>query len=191
MAKRGRPPKKKVTIETANTVAVVSEPELVEARAVSADVIPDDSGEVTDGGAIKAPKITRALLKEKRSEIRYDVWMGALESCPFTTVHAGGRDFPLSTDKLHRDKEERVVRREKLTGKIVSLTAADIAFISKAVGKKVLRTAGARAMILNIEDPRYNVSASDKPLGEFVYMQIVGGKNLPHDWRDAAPEPMA
>ena len=194
MAKRGRPRK----VDTGNTVAIVQEPdeEIVEKLVPTAILpskveFPAEVGEVTQGGAIKAPKSTRKTLKEKRSELRYDVWMGVLEECPFSCVHAGGRDFPQTTERLYRDDEERVVRRERLNGKVVSLTGADINFISEAVGKKILRKAGARALILNIDDPRYAVSSSDRPLGEFVYMQIVGGKNLPHDWREAAPEPMA
>ena len=188
--------KKKTTVETTGTVAVAQEE--VEVEVTGEFVSPmdlaslGDGGEVTKSGAIKAPKSTRKILKERRAELRFDVWMGVLEECPFTYVHAGGRDFPRATEKLHRDSDERVVRREKVNGKVVSLTTEDIAFISKEVGKKIIRQAGkSRAIILNIDDPRYGVTDSDKPLGEFVYMQIVGGKNLPYDWRESAPEAMA
>ena len=199
MAKRGRPPKKKATVETTGTVAVAPEVEIKEPETVTGEFVSPmdlaslgDGGEVTENGAIKAPKSTRKILKERRAELRFDVWMGVLEECPFTYVHAGGRDFPRTTEKLHRDSDERVVRREKVNGKVVSLTAEDVSFISKEVGKKIIRQAGkSRAIILNIDDPRYGVTDSDKPLGEFVYMQIVGGKNLPYDWRESAPEAMA
>jgi len=190
--------KKKTTVETTGVVAVAQEEVEVNEPVIGEFVSPmdlaslGDGGEVTKSGAIKAPKSTRRILKEKRAELRFDVWMGVLEECPFTYVHAGGRDFPRTTEKLHRDSDERVVRREKVNGKVVSLTAEDITFISKEVGKKIIRQAGkSRAIILNIDDPRYGVTDSDKPLGEFVYMQIVGGKNLPYDWRESAPEAMA
>ena len=186
--------KKQTTVETAGAIAVAQEEVEVTGEFVSPMDLASlgDGGEVTKSGAIKAPKSTRKILKERRAELRFDVWMGVLEECPFTYVHAGGRDFPRTTEKLHRDSDERVVRREKVNGKVVSLTTEDIAFISKEVGKKIIRQAGkSRAIILNIDDPRYGVTESDKPLGEFVYMQIVGGKNLNYDWRESAPEAMA
>tara|TARA_Y100001949_G_scaffold172502_1_gene176614 strand:+ start:673 stop:1224 length:552 start_codon:yes stop_codon:yes gene_type:complete len=182
-----------MTDEKVNPVAIAEPkaPAKKKAKAkkpvVKAPVMPT---EATETGAIKAPGSTQITLDNKRSETRYEVWMGVTEECPFWTVHAGGRDFPRFIERLVRDENKKVTGRDKLSGKVVTLSPEDITFISESVGKKVLRKAGNKPMILNITDPRYSVSNLDRPLGEFVYMQIIGGKNLPHNWRESAPEPM-
>ena len=141
-------------------------------------------------GTIKAQVIKAAVVIPEVEE-KHSVWMGVVEDCPFTTVHAGGRDFSLETEKVWKDEDDQATKREKQVGKLVPLTTREIDFISKAVGKKVIRKIGAKAYILNVDDPRYRANGVDQPLASFVYMQIVSGGSMNYDWRNSTPSTMA
>tara|TARA_R100001594_G_scaffold150496_2_gene211948 strand:- start:152 stop:709 length:558 start_codon:yes stop_codon:yes gene_type:complete len=185
MARRGRP--KKVQIqepEVENNITVLEEPKV---ENEFTEVIPEEA----PTPVIKAPiGDIKAKISKVKVAPKYNVWMGATKECPFWTVHAGGRDFSQENEIVSYDEDTRQTRREKVKGKVVELSKAEIAFIAKEVGKKVVRKYGSKASILNTNDPRYTFNNNDSPLGQFVFMKVLE-KNLPYDWRDQAPEAMA
>tara|TARA_B100001123_G_C14886201_1_gene857979 strand:- start:22 stop:573 length:552 start_codon:yes stop_codon:yes gene_type:complete len=183
MAKRGRP-KKVQEAEVATNVTVMEESkgenefvEVVEEKA-PASVVKAPIGDI------------KAKISKVKVAPKYDVWMGATKECPFWTVHAGGRDFSQENEIVSYDADTRQTRREKVKGKVVELSKAEISFIAKEVGKKILRKYGSKASIINTDDPRYTFGNNDSPLGQYVFMKVLE-KNLPYNWRDNDPETMA
>ena len=170
--------------EVENNITVLEEPKV---ENEFTEVIPEEA----PTPVIKAPiGDIKAKISKVKVAPKYNVWMGATKECPFWTVHAGGRDFSQENEIVSYDEDTRQTRREKVKGKVVELSKAEIAFIAKEVGKKVVRKYGSKASILNTNDPRYTFNNNDSPLGQFVFMKVLE-KNLPYDWRDQAPEAMA
>ncbi len=182
MAKRGRP--KKVQ---ESTVEVAEATETATLEQTHLEVIPEEA----PAPVIKAPiGNIRAKLSKVKVAKKYDVWMGVTKECPFYTIHAGGRDFSQENEIVSYDESTRQTLREKVNGKVVELTKAEIDFTAKEVGKKVIRKYGSRASILNTQDPRYTFNSNDLPLGQFVFMKVLES-NLAHNWRSQDPETMA
>ena len=178
---RGRPRKNPIT-ETPSTDTATLEP---------SPVAVEFKEETPPETVVKAPLGSiRAKISTVKISQKYDVWMGVQDDCPFWTVHAGGRDFSKENEVVSYDEDSRETRREKVQGKVVSLTKEEIDFIAIAVGKKVVRKFGSRASIRNTDDPRYSFSGTDTPLGQYLFMQVLE-PNLPHDWRNRSPEAMA
>lgn len=138
---------------------------------------------------IKATGIVHINPEEAETEEKIRVWMGTTDECPYWTVHAGGADFPRYNEIVEADGESGQTRRERHRGKVVDLSRADIEMIARAVGSKAIRKNGARSFILNLGSERYRAQRNDRPLGEFVYMQVLNEKQ-PHDWRTSDPETM-
>ena len=180
--KRGRPRKvDKVESETM-TATVEMEP-----KNLVSELVPEEKPETI----VKAPiGDIRAKISRVKVSPKYEVWTGVKEECPYWTVHAGGIDFSKENEIVSYHEESRETRREKVNGKVISLSKEEIDFIAKAVGRKVIRKYGSRASILNTDNPRYTFNNNDLPLGQFLFMKVLA-KNLPHDWRNQAPEAMA
>jgi hypothetical protein len=140
--------------------------------------------------AIKATGAVTMSPSETKVEPKVEIWMGTTDECPYWTVHAGGADFPRFNEKIETDLETGTTRRERHRGKVTKMTRSEIELVARAVGRKVVRKAGARAFILNIGSDKYRHNPIDKPLGKFVYIQVLS-ENLPHDWRSRTPETMA
>ena len=180
--KRGRPRKVDKVADETMTATIESEPE---------NQVAEIQSEEKPETIVKAPiGDIRAKISKVKVSPKYEVWTGVKEDCPFWTVHAGGIDFSKENEIVSYHEESRETRREKVNGKVISLSKEEINFIAKAVGKKVIRKYGSRASILNTDNPRYTFNHADRPLGSFVFMKVLE-KNLPHDWRNQSPEAMA
>jgi len=72
----------------------------------------------------------------------------------------------------------------------MDLTKTEIELVAKAVGRKVMRKAGARQWVMNADGARYSYRPTDEPLGHYLFMQVVGD-SMPPNWRQTEPESMA
>ncbi len=174
--RRGRPPKAKDKSTSVGSETIESFNEVVNDDFVKETTI-KSSGAIL----IKTPKT--------KTEKKYQVWMGTTEECPYWTVHAGGADFPRHNEILHWDEDGGVSHRDRVLGKTIELGRTDIELIAKAVGRKVVRSEGARSFVLNADSGRYRQKGNDEPLGKFLYMKVIEA-DMPHNWRHKTPETM-
>ena len=176
--KRGRPRKTPATPEpsgvTEASTAVLEDPEQ--------DLFTNSSIRATGSIAIKP-----VAFKE---EERFTIWMGVSMDCPYECIHAGGADFPRFNEIVNRDADTNTTTREKVRGKVIELTKNQIELIAKAVGRKIMRKNGARQWVMNADNPRFSYRQEDNPLGEYVFMQVVGEMMAPN-WRQTEPQMMA
>lgn len=145
--------------------------------------------EMKFANVIKATGAVRVNPQVSEPEVKVSVWMGTQEECPFWTIHAGGYDFPRYNEIVTSEGETGSTRRERVRGKVMDLSKAEIDSIARAVGRKVIRSVGSRFFILNIDSERFRENAADRPLGEVLYMHVLTG-SLSHDWRAKEPESM-
>jgi hypothetical protein len=179
--KRGRPRKIKPAQEEGST------PEADSAPLPAPPPPPPPAPAVPD--VVKATGRVRARKAKVSQEATVQVWLGTAEACPFSTVYAGGQDFPRFSQTLHTEEVNKT-RRETHIGKLVDLTPSEIERISIAVGRKIIRHHGAQTNIMNVDGKSFREMGGDEPLGAYLYM-IVMKDSLPHNWRDLTPETMA
>ena len=148
-----------------------------------------DTPPATMASTVKATGVVRVSQEEVQEEERIRVWMGTVDECPYWTIHAGGADFPRFNEIVEKDPDGGHTRRERHRGKVLDLSRTEIELIARAVGKKVIRKNGARSFILSTQSERYNPSTADRPLGEYVYMQVLSDSMSP-TWRNSDPETM-
>ena len=176
--KRGRPKKTQPTPEptgvTEASTAVLEDPEQ--------DLFTNSSIRATGAIAIKPVAF--------EEEEKFTIWMGVSMKCPYECVHAGGVDFPRFNEIVTRDEETNITHREKVRGKIVNLTKNEIEVIAKAVGRKIMRKNGARQWVMNADGEKFSYRKEDDPLGEYLFMQVVGDSMHPN-WRQTEPQMMA
>jgi len=196
--KRGRPRKVRAEDPTPEpTPEPAPQPEPVPSPEPAPEAAPDEDETPTPApepvqespiaSTIKATGVVNLKLEDAEVMQRFSVWLGVGKSCPYQNCAAGGQDFPRWTERM--ETVGGTTSRTRVNGKVVEMTRSAIERVAQAVGRKVVRWAGSRAFILNVDSPRYMGSRNDEPLGKYLYMQVVGDL-LPPDWRTNEPEMM-
>jgi len=141
-------------------------------------------------------------IQETTRESSQKYWMGTLKGCPFQNVALAGMDWPGYTEELPDDPTDP--SRYPRPGIVRSLTDTDVARLTEAVGRHVLRPLGSdpstgrinRAVILDAKkqdaagNKMYTPEPYDEPLAKWLYMIRVKDR-MPPDWRDSPPPTMA
>ncbi|MBG95039.1 MAG: hypothetical protein CL793_07285 [Chloroflexi bacterium] len=177
--KRGRPRKK-----------TESTPEPSGVTSASTAILENPNEDLFVNSSIQATGTIEINPVAFEEEEKFTIWMGVSMDCPYDCVHAGGLDFPRFNEIVTRDEDSNTTHREKVRGKIVDLTKNQIELVAKAVGRKIMRKAGARQWIMNADNPRFSYRKEDEPLGSFLFMQVVG-ESMPPNWRHVEPKMMA
>ena len=165
-------------------------PEPAQVTEASTALLEAPGKENLGSSVIQATGVIEITPQAFQEEEKLTIWMGVTMDCPYECLHAGGADFPRFNEIVTHDPDTNTTSREKVRGKLIDLTRNDIEVISKAVGRKVMRKAGARQWVMNGDNSRFAFRKGDQPLGRYLFMQIVG-ESMPPDWRGSNPATMA
>lgn len=114
-------------------------------------------------------------------------WCGTMPGSPLQNINLAGLDFPEFIELINHPKGTLKTQRTKVRGTVVMLEESQIKAARFAASQKIIRTAGARTSMLNVDSRVYKKTEGDEPVGAYVYMIAVDDavNNYGAMWRDA------
>lgn len=121
-----------------------------------------------------------------------EFWYGTLDGCPRQNLTLAGVTFPKMSEIVDHPDGALKTKRVEQRGIISMLTDRQVDDIEAAAKRKVVRSGGARAVILDKASDLYQLMEGDEPIGKFIFLISTedASSELGPRWQQGDPTPL-